>query len=435
MFDAVLAWLKELGMYKARGTQRTDSLAVRSPTRPLRRLELVCDAIRVAVKTMVKADPAWTRSVIPAEWEQKYGRPCKSERMSNEEREQKAAHVGRDGQWLLDRLEEEDAARLRERRDVETFRLIWKQHYTRAEDGSLIWTPGGDHGGADAIETPYDPEARWSTKRKQDWIGDKLQVTETDDEGYPHLITDIAITPAPESDMAALEAIRERQEAQNTLPSERYVVSGYVSGELLKDGRTNGEELLGPIRSVATAQSKLPNGLTHKDFQIDLISGQVICPAGIEVFLTNGGHDSRQATFPAKLCQTCPLHERCCTGKKEGRSVRFGPHYEETQELRQRQQTERFKENYRAHRGGVEACLSALMRGPGQRTTRHVGRRNNHTTRAVRWRGGESCALRGVSCRLPAQRTPGAAWVGGREREKCGADGSCGLLMVANPGF
>ncbi len=63
---------------------------------------------------------------------------------------------------------------------------------------------------------------------------------------------------------------------------------------------------------------------------------------------------------------------------KDGRSLRFGPQYEETQELRKRQQSDAFKQKYAAHRGGVEAYLSALIRGQGLRTTRHIGCRNNH---------------------------------------------------------
>ena len=246
VFDAVLARLKNLGMVTSRGTQRTDSMAVRSPTRPLRRLELVCDAIRVAVKTMVKADPEWTHKVIPAEWEKKYGTPCKSERMSEEQREEAKVRVGRDGQWLLDRLEQDDAAHLRELRDVETLRLVWKQHFISAEDATVSWTPTGEHGGADAIETPYAPEARWSKKGSFNWIGDKLQVTETDHEGLPHLITDIDLTPATDADFTALEAIRERQKARGVLPKERYADSGYISGPNIKDGREDfGEALFG----------------------------------------------------------------------------------------------------------------------------------------------------------------------------------------------
>jgi len=379
IFNAIFKELRELGFYKPRGIQRTDSTPIYTHFRTLHRIELMVETLRRAVFALLDEDPDWARATIPGVWEERYRQRCKSERLKEDERQALAVTAGDDGQWLLDRLNKDDAEHLRELDAIETLRDVWTRHYIKDEtDGHLRWNEAGERGGSDVIETPHDPETRWSTKRKQDWIGYKLQVTETDDEGYPHLITDIAITPAPESDMAALEEIRKRQQAQDTLPSERYVDSGYVSGELLKDGRSNGEELVGPIRTTVTAQSKLPNGLTHKDFQIDLVSGQVICPAGIEVFITNSGDDSRQATFPAAMCQTCPLKERCCTGKKEGRSLRFGPHYQETQELRRRQQTERFKVNYGAHRGGVEGCLSALIRGQGLRVTRHAGCRNNH---------------------------------------------------------
>lgn len=389
-----------MGMVKVRGTQRTDSMAVLSRARTLTRLGLVSDTIRVAVKTLLHADPEWTRRVIPPEWDKLYGPPCKSERMSEEQREEAKVRVGRDGQWLLDRLEEEDAAHLRELRDVETMRLIWKQHFLIAEDATVAWTPTGDHGGADAIESPYDPEARWSKKGSFNWIGDKLQVTETDDEGLPHLITDIDLTPATDADFTALDDIRERQEARGVLPSERYADSGYISGPTIKDGRANyGEDLIGPIRDVTTPQSKRPDGLIQADFQIDLLSGQVICPGGIEVFMTKGGDGTREASFPARLCQTCPLGERCYTGTKGGRTLRFGPAYEETQAARQRQKTEAFKTKYRRHRGGVESCLSALVHGHGIRRNRYDRRVKNrlralctaaalNLTRAAAWRAG-----------------------------------------------
>ncbi|NTW03131.1 MAG: hypothetical protein HGA19_17935, partial [Oscillochloris sp.] len=372
IFDAVLARLKELGMYKPRGTQHTDSLAVRSPTRPLHRLELVADSVRYAVKAIIHVDRAWAQRVIPAEWEERYTQRCKSERMAEEKRTQVAAYVARDGQWLLDRLEEDDAAHLRELRDVETLRLVWKQHVTRAEDGQLTYTPGGDHGGADAIETPYDPEARWSQKGTYSWTGDKLQVTETDDAGMPHLITDIDLTPATETDFTALDDIRERQKARDVLPSERYADSGYISGPNIKDGRKDyGEELIGPIREAHIPQDKIPGGFTHTDFQIDWEGKRVTCPAGQQVPITLAGNSGHQATYTAPVCRACPFHDRCCTGKKEGRTLRFGLAYPETQAARVRQTTEEFKHRYCIHRSGVEGCLSALVWGHGIRRNRY----------------------------------------------------------------
>ncbi|MGA9223443.1 MAG: transposase, partial [Pseudomonas graminis] len=378
VFNAIFAQLKQLGFYKHKGIQRTDSLAIYTHCRLLTRIELCVETMRVVIKELLHRDPAWTRAMLPLEWEERYARRCKSERLSEEERQTLAVVVGDDGQWLLDRLYQEDAAHLTELRAVETLRDVWKVHYTLNPDGHMRWTTGGERGEAQAIETPHEPDARWSTKRSNDWVGYKLQLTETDDDDHPHLITDIAITPAPASDMSAIAEIRERQAQQQTLPSERFVDSGYVSGENIKDGRTIGEELLGPIRTTVTPQSKLPDGFTHADFQIDFVQRQVMCPAGHTTPIISSGKNGEQAVFPRKTCAECPLRPRCCTGKKEGRGLGFGPCYHETQEARQRQQTEAFKTAYRAHRGGVEGCLSALVRAQGVRTTRYVGQPKNH---------------------------------------------------------
>jgi hypothetical protein len=62
-------------------------------------------------------------------------------------------------------------------------------------------------------------------------------VTETDDPDTPHLMTSIALTPAAQSDMTALPETRVRQEHHDTLPGERFVDSGYVSGANITNGR------------------------------------------------------------------------------------------------------------------------------------------------------------------------------------------------------
>jgi len=399
VFNAIFAQLKQLGFYKHKGIQRTDSLAIFTHRRRLKRIELCVETMRTVIKELLHRAPNWTRATLPTEWEERYAKRCKAERLSDEERDSLSVIVGDDGQWLLDRLEQEDATDLRELPTVETLRDVWAVHYECGLDGHMRWTENTIRGGTQIVETPHDPDAHWATKHGKDWVGYKLQVTETDDEDTPHLIADIAITPAAQSDMTVLPEVRARQEEQDRLPGKRFVDSGYVSGENIKDGRTLGEDLLGPIRTTVTPQSKLPDGFTHADFQIDFELRQVTCPGGHTTPIISSGKNGDQAIFPRKVCAACSLRARCCTGKKEGRALGFGPHYQETQAARQRQQTDTFKDEYRAHRSGVEGCLSALVRGHGIRITRYVGQAKNNLhalfvgaavnlARSAAWRSG-----------------------------------------------
>jgi transposase len=84
IFNAIFAQLKQLGFYKQRGIQRTDSLAIYTHCRLLKRIELCVETMRVVIKELLHRDPAWTRAMLPAEWEERYACRCKSERLSEE---------------------------------------------------------------------------------------------------------------------------------------------------------------------------------------------------------------------------------------------------------------------------------------------------------------------------------------------------------------
>jgi transposase len=192
VFNAIFAQLKQLGFYKQKGIQRTDSLAIYTHHRRLKRIELCVETMRVCIKELLHRAPDWTRAMLPAAWEDRYAKRCKAERLDDEERAKLAVQVGNDGQWLLDRLQQDDALDLREFRAVETLRDVWAVHYERGVDSHMRWTTDTTRGGTEIVETPHDPDAHWATKRGDDWVGYKLQVTETDDADTPHLITDIA---------------------------------------------------------------------------------------------------------------------------------------------------------------------------------------------------------------------------------------------------
>jgi transposase len=399
IFDQVLTQLKALGLIKTRGIQRTDSLALLSRARELGRLELVFETMRVALRDLLKVEGDWLCSVIPAEWAQRYRYHCRAERQSDAERAALTLVIGDDGQWLLDHLDALDAPEgLRERYLVSLLRTVWEQHFERV-DGSLQFRKPGAYDGKERIQTPYDVEARWSEKHGSGWTGYKLQVTETEDAEMPHLITDIAVTPSVEDDRSALPEIQERQQQRNTLPGERYVDKGYTSGPNLASSAKYGEELLGPLSTPSTPQSRMQDGLTNADFQIDLEARQVTCPSGQTAKLQRQGKQGWRAQFAAATCAACPLRARCCTGSG-GRGLGVGLDYALLQQARARQETTAFKDAYRQHRGGVEGCLSVLVRGHGIRACRYAGQAKNH--------------LRALFVGVAANLARAAAWLAGK---------------------
>lgn len=260
---------------------------------------------------------------------------------------------------------------------VQVLRTVWEQQY-EVRDRDVIFREPGPYDGATRIQSPHDPEARYSQKHDQEWIGDKLQVTETDDEGLPHLIVDIALTSSSESDQQALGEIQSRQAEREVLPHQRFVDQGYVSGATLDASADRGEDLMGPAPADHSPQSRLPDGITHDQFQVNQASSSATCPAGhVSRGHSQAADGSQQFKFAPAVCLACPLRARCCTGQG-GRTITFGPHYAVLQAARARQQTEEFQQPYRQHRGGVEGCLSALVRGQGIRVNRYVRRTKNN---------------------------------------------------------
>src|SRR5690349_15079932 len=60
------------------------------------------------------------------------------------------------------------------------------------------------------INSPYDQEARYGKKYSTRWTGYKVHLTETCEVDQPHLLIDVATTPAPESDVSMTEVSRSR---------------------------------------------------------------------------------------------------------------------------------------------------------------------------------------------------------------------------------
>jgi len=405
LFDTLLGQLRELGLLKRRGRQRTDSLAVLARIHLLTRVELVVETLRLAIRALLHADPAWAKSTMSPTWEELYGQRMVAERLSEAERQRLSSETGRDGQWLLDRLADPTTpAALTSLPEVAVLRTVWAQQYEIREE-QVVFRDLHGYDGTLQIQSPHDAEARWSKKGSASWVGYKLQITETDDENLPHLITDIAITSSVEGDTTALAAIAERQAARAVLPGERYVDQAYISGGTLQASATRREDLIGPAPSSdPSPQACMVDGLTQAAFQIDLEARLATCPAGATASGRVATDGTIRFVFDAAGCSGCALRKRCCTGKG-GRRLTTSPGHAALAQARARQETEAFKTAYRAHRGGVEGGLSALVRGHGMRVCRYIGRAKNelralfvgaaaNLRRSARWLAGKRPQLR-----------------------------------------
>jgi len=399
LFEEVLAQLQALGLVTGRGRQRTDSLAILTKVRDVTRTEQLVETLRLALRAALQEAPAWTQATVPPTWEARYGERCVLSKLTEAERQTLAEGVGPDGKWLLERVGEDTApAGLRDLPAMQVLATTWQQQYDTVE-GEWVLRDPGPYDGRSHIVNPHDPQARYSEKGRQSWVGYKLQVTETDDDDQPHLITDAAVTSSVETDYQALAAIQERLADRDLLPVEQLADKGYVTAGNLARSEARGVDLVGPVPRDTHWQARMEGGLSLDQFEIDLEAPGAICPAGQEATIGTRRGPQLVFRFRAAVCWACPLRPRCCKGKG-GRQLKVSWDYPALRAARARQETAAFKALYRQHRGGVEGCLSALVRGHGIRVGRYLGQAKTHLQalftgvavnlkRAARWLAGE----------------------------------------------
>ena len=168
LLDRMLAHFKDKGLVKARARQCTDSTHVLASFRVMNRLELVAETLRATLNDLAQIAPDWLNSTAFPEWYERYGRRIEESRLPKGEaaRMDFAEQVGQDGFLLLDALAGPGApTELTSLPIIETLRQVWERHYERGAGGKAKWRAGPELSrAAGAIESPYDTEARHSTK-------------------------------------------------------------------------------------------------------------------------------------------------------------------------------------------------------------------------------------------------------------------------------
>ncbi|MFD8222262.1 IS1182 family transposase [Streptomyces sp. NPDC059697] len=384
VLDLVLARCSELGLLRAGGRQRTDSTHVLAAVRTLNRMEFVGETLRAALEALAAAAPAWLSPLVNADWAKRYGARIDSYRFPKGDnvRQEWAEQVGRDGFTILEAVYAPQApAWLREVPAVQVLRRAWVEQYHR--DGKEVrWREGKDlPPGRRRLSSPYDPDARYATKRGSGWCGYKTHLSETCEPHVPHLISHVLTTDATVADTEATAVVHQGLATRELLPEEHDVDAGYVTAAHIVAAReTHGIELLGPVGLDTCHENYEGEHFTQSAFTIDWEAKKAVCPQGkISASWSdqrkNSGTAVSRVHFTAQDCAACPAQDMCtkAANGKWGRSLTLLPQDQQAalEDRRREQLTDQWQQRYNI-RAGVEGTISQATRRTGIRRTRYT---------------------------------------------------------------
>ena len=378
--------------------------------RDLNRLELVGETLRAALNAIAVAAPDWLRGIAPPDWHERYDRRVEDIRLpeAGSKRDAHAVQVGADGFVLLDALDGADAPPdARALPEVAVLRRVWARHFERIEaaggsGGTGVGArlrPVQGRGPGDRVESPYDSDARFRSKRDTSWTGYMVHLTETCDDreaiprreasaepmpDMPRLVVNTDTTPANVHEAPRTGPIHDALAAKGLAPSEHLVDSAYVSADhLIAAGTQHGIDLVGPGRQNLGWQSRSGGeAFTSADFTVAWERKVTRCPEGKEsTSWTNcakhrGPGSASHVQFRAADCRACTSRARCtrARSKHQGRALALLPRseHEALAAARTREGTADGKRLY-AQRNGVEGTLSQAVRAFGLRRARYRG--------------------------------------------------------------
>ncbi len=387
LLDTLLAACKARGLIKPPGTQRTDSTHVLAAVRTLHHLECILETMHLALNRLTAADAEWVRQRVPAEWFDRYGLRAEQSRLPKEtsKREALAQTIGADGYQLLEWVfAAETPEGLRELGAIETLRRVWREQFYRStipgHETLRLRALEEKPPGALLIQSPYDLEARYSSKRDTHWVGYKLHLSETCDVDRPDLITQVITTPATTQDSEMGPAIQQDLADRDLLPGTHLLDSGYVDSQLLVSADQQHQiDVVGPPFGSYSRQRLAGQGYDLHAFVIDWEAETAYCPQGQSSVKWTPGHDSSgdeviRIRFDKAACRACPVRSACTWAKDAPRQLTVRPQAQHValQAARQRMNTAEFQATY-ALRAGVESSLSQGTRRFDLRHARYIG--------------------------------------------------------------
>lgn len=395
VFDLMLARLKDAGLVKAGGRQRTDSSHVIACVRRLNRIETCGESLRAALEEIAEISPGFVVPLLKEGWDHRYGRKVETSRLlsrKNASAQALAEQIGADGQELLDAIDADPAATwMNTLPKVAVLRTVWNQQYERTRGGRPRLKDVEDlPPAAERIHSPHDPDARYSTKTTPagepnlEWVGTKCHLTESCDTDTPNLITDVHTTPATDPDVSATTDIQDRLIARDLAPGEHLMDAGYPSADNFAASAERSITLIAPVL-VKTGRNAKKDTFTPLDFTIDWAGGQAHCPAGaVSHSMRPGARGLVTFRFRVRDCRPCPLRAQCTSAIDPNRARAITIHPQPVHEARmnahraqQGKAGESWAKIYHL-RAGIEGTISQAVQGPDLRHSRYRGLAKAH---------------------------------------------------------
>jgi len=358
---------------------------VRAAIRTLNRLLRGAETMRAALNSLAVAAPDWLRAHVPADWHDRYDRRVEEYRLptAKTKRAALAALIGADGRALRGAVYTPTApAWLRDLPAVRTLRAVWVPQYDAPDTtGAVRWRAEADWAPSTVlIQSPHDPDARYSTKRDTHGVGYKAHLTETCDEDTPSLITDVQTTVATTADVTMLPPVQETLAWKDLLPVEHIVDSGYVdAAQVVTSPDTHGVDVVGPAPGDQSWHARAAAGFDVAHFALDWDAEQATCPAGRTSVKWQPTHDQRgqsiiNIAFARADCRACPRRASCTHAADDPRWLTVRPRapHDALQAARIHQATPAFKAQY-AVRAGTEGTISYAVHTCDLRHARYRG--------------------------------------------------------------
>ena len=377
---------------------------------------------RAALNAVAAVEPAWLRAIAPPEWHERYDRRVEEWRLriGDAKRAAYIAQVGADGFVLLAALDADGAPRgVADLPEVALLRRVWARQFERVEpseggEGGARLRPVKGRGPADRVESPYDADARYRSKRTTSWSGYMVHLTETCDAGAPRLVVHADTTPANVHEGPRTAPIHDALAAKGLAPAEHLVDSAYVGASQLVEARVrHGIDLIGPGRRDVSWQGRSGGAaFSRADFRVDWERRVAICPEGKEATnwttCAKKGHGRTGKTFihvafRAADCRPCPSRSRCTRARSPylGRAIAVLHRPEDEALAAARALVEApGRGGIYAQRQGIEGTISQGVRAFG--------------LRRARYRGLAKTTLQHVATAAAVDLDRIAAWLGGR---------------------